>query len=176
MSYLKLGIPGFVMGVYAMEDKDTAKEKAVNPAKENFIESMIGGTLKLPQSIKFISQQSFLQGTSALLNALTGSEYETDRWLTNTFRAVSSIPLPNQLASIARAQRDYLPDYRDEDLSVQFKNVMDDKIFFLRKETPSDQIRVDLWGRKIAQTPVLTLICITSVLILSGTLPQGRII
>ena len=153
MSYLKLGIPGFVMGVYAMEDKDTAKKKAVNPAKENFIESMMGGTLKLPQSIKFISQQSFLQGTSALLNALTGSEYETDRWLTNTFRAVSSIPLPNQLASIARAQRDYLPDYRDEDLSVQFKNVMDDKIFFLRKETPSDQIRVDLWGRKIAQTP-----------------------
>jgi len=153
MSYLKLGIPGFVMGVYAMEDKDTAKQKAVNPVKENFIESMMGGTLKLPQSIRFISQQSFLQGTSALLNALTGSEYETDRWLTNTFRAVSSIPLPNQLASIARAQRDYLPDYRDEDLSVQFKNVMDDKIFFLRKETPSDQIRVDLWGRKIAQTP-----------------------
>tara|TARA_R110002020_G_scaffold156127_3_gene337860 strand:+ start:1 stop:9006 length:9006 start_codon:yes stop_codon:yes gene_type:complete len=153
MSYLKLGIPGFVMGVYAMEDKETAKKKAVNPAKENFIESMMGGTLKLPQSIKFISQQSFLQGTSALLNALTGSEYETDRWLTNTFRAVSSIPLPNQLASIARAQRNYLPDYRDEDLSVQFKNVMDDKIFFLRKETPSDQIRVDLWGRKIAQTP-----------------------
>ncbi len=30
---------------------------------------------------------------------------------------------------------------------------MDDKIFSLRKETPSDQIRVDLWGRKIAQTP-----------------------
>ena len=153
MSYLKLGIPGFVMGVYAMEDKDTAKNKAVNPATESFVESMMGGTLKIPQSIKFISQQSFLQGTSALLNALTGSEYETDRWLTNTFRAVSSIPLPNQLASIARAQRNYLPDYRDEDLSIQFKNVMDDKIFFLRKETPSNQIRVDLWGRKIAQTP-----------------------
>ena len=152
-SYLKLGIPGFVMGVYAADDKEVARDKAINPSKDSFFESMLGGATKLPQSIRFVTQQSFLQGASALLNALTGSEYETDKWMTNTFRAVSSIPLPNQLATISRANRDYLPDYRDRDLTKQFKNVISDKIFFARENTPADQIRIDLWGRKIDQTP-----------------------
>ena len=152
-SYLQLGIPGFIMGVYASDDKEVARDKAINPVRDSFFESMFGGAMKLPQSIRFVTQQSFLQGASGFLNALTGSEYETDRWMTNAFRAVSSIPLPNQLAVIARANRDYLPDYRDRDLTEQFKNVISDKIFFARENTPADQIRIDLWGRKIDQTP-----------------------
>jgi hypothetical protein len=153
VSYLKLGMPGFVLGVYAMEERDTVKDRAINAKKDDVTKMLFTEAIRLPQSIRFVTQQSFLQGTADLMNLMTLKEDAVRDWLVNTVKTVSSIALPNQLASFARTQRDYLPDYRSDDAWTQIKNVLDDKIFFLRKETPMNQIRVDIWGRSIDQTP-----------------------
>ena len=153
ISYLKLGMPGFVLGVYAMEERDTVKDRAINAKKDDITKIFFTEAIRLPQSIRFVTQQSFLQGTADLMNLMTLKEDAVRDWLVNTVKTVSSIALPNQLASFARTQRDYLPDYRSDDALTQIKNVLDDKIFFLRKETPMDKIRVDIWGRSIDQTP-----------------------
>jgi hypothetical protein len=153
VSYLKLGMPGFVLGVYAMEERDTVKDRAINAKKDDITKMLFTEAIRLPQSIRFVTQQSFLQGTADLMKTMTFKEGAIRDWSVNTVRTVSSIPLPNQLASFARTQRDYLPDYRSDDAWTQIKNVLDDKIFFLRKETPMNQIRVDIWGRSIDQTP-----------------------
>jgi len=153
VSYLKLGMPGFVLGVYAMEERDTVKDRAINAKKDDVTKMLFTEAIRLPQSIRFVTQQSFLQGTADLMKTMTFKEDAIRDWSVNTVRTVSSIGLPNQLASFARTQRDYLPDYRSDDAWTQIKNVLDDKIFFLRKETPMNQIRVDIWGRSIAQTP-----------------------
>jgi SHS2 domain-containing protein len=153
VSYLKLGMPGFVLGVYAMEERDTVKDRAINAKKDDITKMLFTEAIRLPQSIRFVTQQSFLQGTADLMNLMTLKEDAVRDWSVNTVKTVSSIALPNQLASFARTQRDYLPDYRSDDAWTQIKNVLDDKIFFLRKETPMNQIRVDIWGRSIDQTP-----------------------
>jgi SHS2 domain-containing protein len=153
VSYLKLGMPGFVLGVYAMEERDTVKDRAINAKKDDITKMLFTEAIRLPQSIRFVTQQSFLQGTADLMNLMTLKEDAVRDWSVNTVRTVSSIALPNQLASFARTQRDYIPDYRSDDAWTQIKNVLDDKIFFLRKETPMNQIRVDIWGRSIDQTP-----------------------
>jgi len=153
ISYLKIGMPGFVLGVYAMEERDTVKDRAINAKKDDITKIFFTEAIRLPQSIRFVTQQSFLQGTADLMKTMTLEEDAIKDWTVNMVRTVSSIPLPNQLASFARTQRDYLPDYRSDDALTQIKNVLDDKIFFLRKETPMDKIRVDIWGRSIDQTP-----------------------
>jgi len=153
VSYLKLGMPGFVLGVYSMEERDTVKDRAINAKKDDITKMLFTEAIRLPQSIRFVTQQSFLQGTADLMKTMTFKEGAIRDWSVNTVRTVSSIALPNQLASFARTQRDYLPDYRSDDAWTQIKNVLDDKIFFLRKETPMNQIRVDIWGRSIDQTP-----------------------
>jgi len=139
--------------VYAMEERDTVKDRAINAKKDDVTKMLFTEAIRLPQSIRFVTQQSFLQGTADLMKTMTFKEGAIRDWSVNTVRTVSSIALPNQLASYARTQRDYLPDYRSDDAWTQIKNVLDDKIFFLRKETPMNQIRVDIWGRSIDQTP-----------------------
>jgi hypothetical protein len=152
-NYMKSGIPGAVVGIYAQTRAETIKEAnskdLLNPSKKGYFSALGRDVLNLPSVISYMTQQSFLQGAYGVMNALAGSDHETKMWYLNTVKAVSSVPLPNQLSVINRAEREYLPDFRHRDWEEQFKNVLLDKTF----GTSALPVRRDMWGRRIRQTP-----------------------
>ena len=148
-NYTKSGIPGAILGIIAGSSKAQVESRLLNPVEENVLEKLGGDVLKIPSVIAYTTQQSFLQGTYSLLNALSGSDYETKNWMDNTFKAVSSVALPNQLSVINKAEREYMPDLRSRNITESWNNMILDKTF----GTDGLPVRRDMWGRPIRQTP-----------------------
>jgi hypothetical protein len=145
MNYTKMGLVGMAFGVQANiyeREKDIQKE---SPNKlSDYSRKMIATLLETPS---YALEQSFLQGTSSLLTAIKDKEW--DYWLTNTFKAVSSIALPNTLDAANRATREYIPDLKGDDLPERLSNVIRNKLWM----TENLPITRNLWGEKILQNP-----------------------
>jgi hypothetical protein len=92
-------------------------------------------------------EQSFLKGTSTLIDAIGTGNY--DRWLESTFNAVTSIPLPNTLSAINRAEREYMPSLTGDSIGERLNNVIKNKMFM----TDDLPVKYNLWGEPITQTP-----------------------
>jgi hypothetical protein len=140
----KMGIIGAVLGV-----RTNVREKSEEISKENTKSKQMAADLwaSLIEIPAYSLEQSFLRGTSSLLQAINDGQW--DYWLTNTFQAVSSVPLPNTLASINRATRQYVPDLRGNNLEERLSNVIKNKTF----ETEDLPVKIDLWGKPILQNP-----------------------
>jgi hypothetical protein len=151
MALSKMGLFGMVAGIYAKVNKADIKSELKKPKGETKAEEYsryIEQYSLIPQSIiGFATEQSFLAGINSLLKAVSDGKYED--WFKNTFKAVTSIPLPNTLAAINRAQREFLPDLRSNNIFEQLENVILDKTW----NTEDLPIRVDYFGRNIRQTP-----------------------
>jgi hypothetical protein len=151
ISLSKMGIAGMVFGIYAQKNKADVKESqkvAVAETADEKISREAKEWVGLPSTIlSFAMEQSFLSGVSSLLDAVAGGN--VDNWMKNTFKALTSIPLPNTLAAINRAEREHLPDLRSKSILKQLENVVRDKTF----NTDGLPVRVDYFGRDIKQTP-----------------------
>lgn len=153
LNYTKLGIPSVILGIYVNSDDKVrrAKQKkgrGVVFDKSDF-DNLLFGWEQIPETFQVSLEQSFLSGTNALLNAISGGEYEVNRWVTSTFRAASTVALPNTLSSLNRTQVEYYPDLRSDDLETQIINVIKDRTF----NTDDLPARVDLSGEPILMTP-----------------------
>jgi hypothetical protein len=145
ITYNKMGVLGVIFKMRATAGQNKKEEGA---KFEGQFEEILHDTFSsIPSAASSALELSFLQGTNTLLTAVKDGKY--DDWLANTFNAVSSIALPNTLASLNRATRRELPELRDEKISTRFLNVLKSKTF-ATGDLPS---KIDLWGEPVRQTP-----------------------
>jgi hypothetical protein len=148
MSLEKLGIVGGIMSTWDAAAKGKKGERGVN------LEAV------LPETLSFAFNQSFLKGTNSLLSAmLDGSGSTLDKWISDYYGVVASIPLPNTLGAVSRAMRETMPD------KLQIKDIEGDGVermvnvfseVIKRKLPDMDEDmarRIDIWGREVPQTP-----------------------
>lgn len=159
-NYMKLGTPGALMAAtvkaYAPEDIKDRDYGSPSDFATYAIRDMFGvGPLASAASML---QQSFLQGMNDFIQLLASGDYETngERLLRGVMNVGMAIPLPNQMSTMYRAQREYLPDYRvTKDMNWterQMKNIeytIKDRTFN-GAEIP---IRYDWKGNPIKQNP-----------------------
>jgi hypothetical protein len=147
MAYNKTGVFNTVAAIRSKmtkEEKESQKEfsdHVIQILKETSQTGLAAASSAL--------EQSFLQNTNTLIEAVKEGDYKLDSWLIGTLRSATSIVLPNTLGAINRASRGDMPELRDPDISKAFLNVLKDKLF-LTGDLPS---KVDLWGNTIKQTP-----------------------
>jgi DNA repair protein RadC len=155
--YDKLGIPGMVLGARA----NAVKRAGGKPDEDGYYvgeEGMfkpaqfIWDQMSMPIStLQFMNEQSFLAGTNSLLNVLSGeaSERDVEKWMENTFRALTAVPFPNTLSAIHRGQREYMPSIKSDNVLTKFRYVLMDRMF----DVDGIPVKVDPLGAKIPQTP-----------------------
>ena len=148
MSLEKLGIVGGIMSTWDAAAKGKQGERGVN------LEAV------LPETLSFAFNQSFLKGTNSLLSAmLDGSGSTLDKWISDYYGVVSSIPFPNSLTAVSRAMRETMPekfqlkdiqgDSAERPINI-FAEVLKRRLPGMDEDMPR---RIDIWGRDIPQTP-----------------------
>jgi hypothetical protein len=143
IQYDKMGIPGNILNMRAeLGEKKEGKEF------DNLFTELIYDTFAaMPNIAGTALEQSFLSGTSTLLEAIKSGEW--DNWMSNTFGAIASIPIPNTVSSIAKANRENIPEVRDPDIMKRLGNVLKTKVGLVN----GLPVKIDLWGQPIKQTP-----------------------
>ena len=146
----KMGITGAILSIM------NSAMDATKQGKEGSFEL----SSLLPETLSFAFNQSFLKGTNSLLSAmLDGSGATLDKWISDYYGVVASIPFPNTLTAVSRSMRETMPE------KFQIKDVPGDDVErminvfgeVLKRRLPSmDEDmprRIDIWGREVPQTP-----------------------
>lgn len=146
ISYAKMGILGAILNIRANQGEKAKQEGDDKRDKTagDYAYSMISA---FPDIAAYSLEQSFLQGTNNLMNAI--KEKDWDNWISSTFNAVTSVVLPNNLTAANRASREYLPNLTGDNLEERLSNVVKNKLW----QTEELPIKINLWGEKIKQTP-----------------------
>jgi hypothetical protein len=146
----KMGITGAILSIM------NSSMEATKQGKDGSFEF----SSLLPETLSFAFNQSFLKGTNSLLSAmLDGSGATLDKWISDYYGVVASIPFPNTLTAVSRSMRETMPE------KFQIKDVPGDDVErminvfgeVLKRRLPSmDEDmprRIDIWGREVPQTP-----------------------
>lgn len=166
IGYAKLGLYGAVLAAYVeafkaidrkqdFSDKQELVEYGIDEQSpvSKFAENSLGIVLG---SLGALMDQSFLTGLENITKLLQNTEdiNVVSKYIEQVTRAMVSVPLPNIYTSFFRAEREFLPDYRDVDFDQRFKNVIYDRTFGAigRGDDPAP-VRINIWGEKIHQTP-----------------------
>lgn len=102
------------------------------------------------EQARFGLNQSFLSGVEGLLSAVkdgNGDNY-TRQWM-NT---VTSLPLPNSLAALSRATREFKPEFKEAGFTKQAENVIRNRLGIAGLDDYLP-LKRDLWGRPLRETP-----------------------
>lgn len=160
-SYIPLGLAGSVIGITESTMGNDIREKQKQsrfldtkgqpffPQEEdNYIYDYLGNFISnIPASAQFMMQQSFLQGTSELLQAMsTGNFNNLTPQFTKTF---SNIGIPNQVSQIYRATNENLRDVYTSDKWETLVNVLQERYGDI-KDLPK---KYNMWGEPIKQSP-----------------------
>ena len=156
-SYLKLGIPGVVLG-----SKATLQRSRIDEVEQGFdlIRQMTG--IGSVSTINHILNQSFLQGVNNLTRLIGETDEDrlatsVEKWMFGTAKAMTSVALPNTLSAMNRAEREFLPDTRvleemdpTSRVVAKLKHTILDRTFKLEDAVP---VRTNWKGQPIQQTP-----------------------
>ena len=114
----------------------------------------------LPETLSFAFNQSFLKGTNSLLSAMMdGSGATLDKWISDYYGVVASIPFPNTLTAVSRSMRETMPEkFQIKDVPGDgverminvFGEVLSRRLPSMDEDMPR---RIDIWGREVPQTP-----------------------
>ncbi len=108
--------------------------------------------LNVTDAAGFAFDQSFLSGTSAFIDALQDWDNYGDRFIQNTFRAITSTVAPNSLEAFARTGYKFIPEQKGDSLRETLENVWDYKTMQLSQDERSNYKR-DFWGNPVTRTP-----------------------
>jgi hypothetical protein len=161
ISYLPLGLFGAQVGVVtegykAREKESKQQQKFITAEGKPFYseawdanQELGNGVVEnLPASLTYMLDQGFVQGTSAILQAVSNNDY--NRWSSQWVKTfVTGIGAPNTVVQGLRASNEYMTNTFDED---QVKNIAN-TVKNLYGETEGLPVRYDMWGKKILQTP-----------------------
>jgi hypothetical protein len=158
MDWGRLGIPASVFYVFTLDAagrrKDTARTGEDSKAKFSPTSLVADRISSYPGMASFSLDQSWLSGTASFLEALRNPDpegQEMQNWAANAFRAASSIAVPNSVEALARAQYEYIPDLKGDNLTETLKNTWD----FKTMQLPAGDraiLKRDLWGEPIRRT------------------------
>ena len=139
------GLPGSFMYMVSNVGRDLEKGKEDEAG-------LVGNILRQStlEQARFGLNQSFLQGVEGLLTAI--KDGNTDRYLKSWFSGVLSVPLPNTLGAITRADREFKPNLDEKKIGKQFENVVRNRlgIFGADDKFP---LKRDYWGEPVRETP-----------------------
>jgi hypothetical protein len=146
----KMGITGAILSII------NSAMDATKQGKEGSLEL----SSLLPETLSFAFNQSFLKGTNSLLSAmLDGSGATLDKWISDYYGVVASIPFPNTLTAVSRSMRETMPDkFQIKDVPGDgverminvFGEVLSRRLPSMDEDMPR---RIDIWGREVPQTP-----------------------
>lgn len=141
IDYTRLGIVGSIMGLQAKIHEE-------NKNKEGYI-SM--ATKTAPAFLSSALDQSFLQGTNTMLNAIQEGGWQLDKWLVNTASTLSNVAVPNTIKAIGNAEDEYLRNRKSEtyEFSDKLKNELKIKVG-IHGHLPT---KVNMWGDKVKSAP-----------------------
>jgi hypothetical protein len=146
-----MGIPAATFYVYtSRKAKDIAK--AARTGDEAPTRPEVEALLDVSGAAGFAFDQSFLSGTSAFIDALQDWDNYGDRFVQNTFKAITSIPAPSTLEAVAKTEYKFIPEMKGDSLRETLKNVWDYKTMQLNQDERANYKR-DLWGKPITRTP-----------------------
>ena len=146
----KMGITGAILSIM---------NSAMDATKQGKDGSFEFSSL-FPETLSFAFNQSFLKGTNSLLSAmLDGSGATLDKWISDYYGVVASIPFPNTLTAVSRSMRETMPEkFQIKDVPGDgverminvFGEVLSRKLPSMDEDMPR---RIDIWGREVPQTP-----------------------
>jgi len=146
----KMGITGAILSII------NSAMDATKQGKEGGLEL----SSLLPETLSFAFNQSFLKGTNSLLSAmLDGSGATLDKWISDYYGVVASIPFPNTLTAVSRSMRETMPEkFQIKDVPGDgverminvFGEVLSRRLPSMDEDMPR---RIDIWGREVPQTP-----------------------
>jgi hypothetical protein len=146
----KMGITGAILSII------NSSMDATKQGKEGSFEF----SSLLPETLSFAFNQSFLKGTNSLLSAMMdGSGATLDKWISDYYGVVASIPFPNTLNAVSRSMRETMPEkFQIKDVPGDgverminvFGEVLSRRLPSMDEDMPR---RIDIWGREVPQTP-----------------------
>ena len=148
IDYKSIGVLGMLLQIRANAHHQREKEGIPegNLGQQLFVDVGMDGI----KTVASAFDQSFLQGTNTLIEALQDPEGRAgQKWLLNTTEALSSIVIPRTITSISQASDEVIRDTRDKDNWTAMQNVFKKNLF------QGDKLaaRVNLWGEKITGSP-----------------------
>lgn len=139
------GLAGSIFYMTANIGRDFEKKPDVG-GEELWLSILKQSTL---EQARFGLNQSFLNGVDGILTAV--KDGNTDTYLRQWMNTVASIPLPNSMATLSRATREYKPDFTANTLD-QLKNVVKNRLGFAGLDDYLP-LKRDFWGEPLRETP-----------------------
>lgn len=127
---------------------NVGRDLETKPGADNMALSLLKNSTI--EQARFGLNQSFLKGVTGLLDAVR--EGDADTYLQSYAGTVLSIPLPNTLSAISRAERQYKVETKGENLGDQLSNVVKTRLGFLGLDDYLP-LKRGLWGEPIQETP-----------------------
>lgn len=144
VNYKKLGIIGILFDNYS---NNYYKSKKEGEAMPGIFQDMFTSAPRVASSAL---EQSFLKGTSTLLNAIQdGGGKETQQWAIETIGAVSSTVYPNTLSTISKSSDEFIRETYNRDFTDRMRDTYKAKMF-MGDGLPA---KVNLWGEKVKGNP-----------------------
>lgn len=140
------GLAGSVLYMTANIGREFEKKPAVGDS-DLWLAILRQSTL---EQARFGLNQSFLSGVEGMLTAI--KDGNTENYVRQWANTVSSIPLPNTLATVSRATREYKPDLKADTFAKQMENIARNKLGFTGLDDYLP-LKRDLWGKPMLETP-----------------------
>lgn len=138
------GLAGSMFYMVANVGRDAEK----SASDEEMILSLLKNSTL--EQARFGLNQSFLKGVTGLLDAVRYGE--TDNYLTAYANGVLSLPLPNTLSALSRAEREYKVDGKGEAFTERMKNLVKTRLGFAGLDDYLP-LKRGLWGEPLRETP-----------------------
>jgi hypothetical protein len=159
----KMGIPAVVLYLRSQQrgfdEKEASKlgtlRKDVGRVEKTGMDFVTDRFRAFPGMASFAMDQSFLAGTSSLLEAFRDPDPDSPKrelWLSNMFRVISSLAVPNTVEAVARAKYEFIPELRGDNIQETLGNIWKFKTFQL-PEGEDGITKIDMWGDPIRRAP-----------------------
>lgn len=160
----KMGIPAAVFYLrtqdQSIERNKSSKlgvdQKTLGKPDSSIMDTVASRLGAFPGMASFALDQSFMAGTSALLEAFKSPDPENAQfqmWAQNMFRVVSAIPVPNTVEALARAKYEFIPELKGDNLGETLGNIWNFKTMQLPHDAQA-VLKRDMWGEPLARTPL----------------------
>ena len=160
VDYRALGVFGGILFTSQSERRSTEKEKSKEVANQSVFSILADAAYNsnIAETARYLIDQSFVKGLNQALAIIDPrQEGSFERFVSGLMSTLSASVLPNSLAIIDKANRNYIPEY-DSPYDWIDKIVYD----FMAKvkerwpfDDPNNMIaKVDAFGRPIPQTPI----------------------
>jgi hypothetical protein len=124
------------------------RDMETKPETDDVLMSLLSNSTL--EQARFGLNQSFLKGVTGLLDAV--HEGDADTYIQSLANTVLSVPLPNTLSALSRAEREYKVDTKADTTIGQLGNVLKTRLGFAGLDDMLP-IKRGLWGEPLPETP-----------------------